>query len=100
MPKKCFEFEPFDGLVDVYVDGKKVRYGHNGNRGHIFFPLNSDEHTVTVEPADPRVGIDAEIKDGELVPFKKVHTPHVKPPTPTMAPQVARPASAEVKRSE
>ena len=37
--KRKFRFEPMEGLVDVYLDGKKVRAEHNGETGHIYFPI-------------------------------------------------------------
>lgn len=69
--KRKFMFESMKGLVDVYLDGKKVRAEHNGETGHIYFPiLESEEPEVDVAVHDSRIGIEVEIKDGKIVPFK------------------------------
>lgn len=70
VPKRKLTLPYYDGLVDVYLDGKKVYCGHNGRRAHIYFHLSEDENPkVEVAPNDKRIGIEAEIKDGKAVPF-------------------------------
>ena len=68
--KRKFRFEPMEGLVDVYLDGKKVRAEHNGETGHIYFPiLESEKPKVDVAEHDARIGIEVEIKDGKIIPL-------------------------------
>lgn len=62
IPKRRFEFEPFDGQVDVYVDGKKIRGPHRGNGGNVALRIPEDENVeLTVAIHDPDIGIDFEI---------------------------------------
>lgn len=58
MVKHPYKFEPFDTLVDVYVDGLKVREKHNGNLGQVY--LFTESENVEVKPHDPRIPIQAE----------------------------------------
>jgi len=89
VPKKRFDFTPTEGLVDVYLDDKKVRTGHNGALGHVYFHLTGD-YKCDTEPMDPRVGIGAEIVDGELIDFKPKRT--------VKSAEVTQKASVEVRR--
>lgn len=92
MAKKKFEFVVHDGLVDIYLDGMKVRAGHNGSHGHVYLPLDSD-HVCTVQEADTRIGIGAEIIERKLVPFKPVHKPLGEPIGKQPAMEVRKPGS-------
>lgn len=68
-PKRKFEFDPWDGLCDIYVDGKKVREAHQAKYGHIYFHLPPDfpDEGVTAEPFDPRVQVEAFVEGGKVV---------------------------------
>jgi len=71
VPKRKFEFEPTESLVDIYLNGKKVRAKHNGTKGHIYLYILPDEkYKIDVAPHDSRIGIEVEIKDGRVVPLK------------------------------
>lgn len=70
--KSTFEFEPTQGLVDIYVGEFKIRNSHNGTLGQVALHL-SPEYTpyVSVEPHDERIGIGAVVneEDGQLLKF-------------------------------
>lgn len=82
VPKRKFEFESMEGLVDIYLDGKKVREKHPGSYGHIYFRISPDEkYEADVAPHDSRIGMEAEIKDGRVVPLKIERAFQKKPKT-------------------
>lgn len=67
IPKRSFEFEPFEGHVDVYVDGKKVRGPHRGHGGNVALRIPEEADVeVTVAVHDPLIGIEFEITPNGL----------------------------------
>jgi hypothetical protein len=68
-PKRKFEFDAWEGLCDVYVEGQKIREGHAARHGHVYLHLAPDfpAERVTVEPFDSRVDIGAVLQGGCVV---------------------------------
>jgi hypothetical protein len=75
--KRRFNFEPIDTLVDVFLNGYKVREKHRGQLGQICIHAE-DGDEVELKPHDPRIPIQATFDDDgkfiilELEPVKEV----------------------------
>lgn len=68
--KQKFTFSSFNGMCDIYVNGKKAYSCHNASHGHIYLPIKG-VFVVTAKPHDPRIGIEVEFKDGRIIPFTR-----------------------------
>lgn len=77
--KVRFNFEPINTLVDVFMNGYKVREKHNGNHGHIYL-YGNEKSEVEIKPHDPRVPIQAVFTpEGKIVILEKQPVAEVQP---------------------
>lgn len=69
-PKRNFAFPEADMLFDIYVEGVKVRNGHDGNSGHVAMHVKEDvEIDLEIKPHDPRTPVEAVYGFDGLEPF-------------------------------
>lgn len=78
IPKRRFDFEPYNGEVDIYVNGKKIRNKHRGLAGNIALRIPEDVQVdVSAAVHNPKIGVDFELTDDGLEPIE--HEPQLLP---------------------